>query len=229
MDGAVLLLQVLPFALMAGWAPTILGTQILLLASGEGAVARTWALAIGRGIGVVLLAFVGQQLLSLLPDFQLGGPSWWQVAILVAGGIALAVAAAIQWQNRHKPHKSSKLAVRLEKTNPWWLVPIGLFGFTLQVCPLFIPGLHVITSAPASINEFWRLLAFVELILLACWLSVLPPLAVTIWGDKAKPKLKAFHVWMVDKSRPLMIFLTGVGAAFLFGYAIWETWQMTLG
>ena len=225
MHGATLLLAVLPFALGAGWAPTILGTQVLLLASGEGAVARTWALAIGRSIGVVILAFVGVQLLSLLPDFKTGGPSWWQVLILVIAGAALAVATAIEYRNRHKPHKSGQKSSRLSKLSPWWVLPVGLFGFTLQVTPLFVPGLHVITTSDA--NDFWHIVALIELIVLACWLSFMPPLAVTIWGDRATPKLQAFHAFMIKESHPLLIGITALGSVFLFAVAFYQMWQLS--
>jgi hypothetical protein len=193
----ILLVQVLPLALGAAVSPTVLTVQIVLMADGSPGLARAWGLAIGRTTALAVLCVGGVGLLNLLPDVNTGGPSLAEGLISLGAGLALGVMALIQWRRPRAPDHHTKVAARLARIHPAVLVPVGfLWQFvSVSTLALFIPALHVVTSATAP--DVVKLVALIELVAITSLMWLGPPLYVSVFGGKATVNLNRLHDWFV--------------------------------
>lgn len=223
----ILLLQVLPLAIGAALSPSVLLVQILVLASGPKGLARAWALAVGLTAALVLLGFVGYTLLSMLPDVNIGRPSVPLAAgEIVAGLVLLAVALVTHRRPPRDDDHHSSTGSRFAQMSPWVLVPVGFFWqFTeLNTLALYLPAIHIITNAAAA--DVTKILALVLVVVVTSSSWLLPPLAVTLRGDRAQRRLAALHGWLNHNERRITIGVCVVFGAGLLVLGVVELFRL---
>ncbi len=212
----VLLLQVLPLAIGAAISPTVLTIQILLMSGGPGGLGKAWGLAVGRTAALIVISVGGVGLLNRLPDVSTGQPSLSEGVIVLVAGIVLGLMAVKEWRAPRNPDHHSRIVARLSRIHPVLLVVVG-FGWELvsvSTLALFIPALHLISNAAAP--DAVKLVAVIELIAIASLTWVGPPLAVTLYGERARRSLDQIHSWVSAHEHQITLTVTIVfGAALL--------------
>jgi hypothetical protein len=209
-----LFLQVLPLAIGAAMSPTFLAMQVLVLTSGApGVLRRGWSLAAGSMTMLLLISFGGLSLLSALPDFQTGQPSYEQAAILIVAGLALLAVAAVI---RRRPSHPDAALERVVDAGPPVLFAVGALRLAINATTLalYIPALHMITQSSVDIAA--KAVVFAMLFAITEIAVVGPVLAVTIMGDRAKPVLTRIHLAIEQRSRTLtLVTCAGFGAVLI--------------
>lgn len=196
MAGSGLLLQVIPLAVGAAISPAVLTVEILVLASGPGAVARGWGLALGRMAGLLAVSLGGASLLARLPDFGTGEPSLPLGVTALIAGVVLIVVGLVEWRRPSSGGHHDRLAGRLQHLNPAVLLAFGAGWLFVNVSTLalYLPALHIITNSAADLAL--QVIAFVILYLFASAVVLVPVVAVTLFGDRARALLAKVHTWV---------------------------------
>ncbi len=220
-----LFLQVLPLALGAAMSPTFLAMQVVVLTSpAPGALRRGWALAAGSMAMLLLISFGGVSLLNSIPVLHTDGPTWTQAVILAVAGAALLLVGR-HVQRRPKEHKDSILEKLVDAKPPFIFVAgAARLAVNASTLALYIPALHIITSA--TVDIFVKGLAFLMLFLITEIAVLGPVVAVSIAGENAKPVLTRIHDRMEEYSKPVTV-VTCVGfGVVLLGLAVWTVVQV---
>jgi uncharacterized membrane protein YhaH (DUF805 family) len=195
-------------------SPTFLAMQVVVLTSGApGALRRGWSLAAGSMTMLLLISFGGLSLLSALPDFQTGQPSYGEAVILIVAGLALLAVAAVI---RRRPSHKDAVLERVVDAGPPVLFAVGALRLAINATTLalYIPALHMITQS--SVDIAVKAVVFVVLFAITEIAVVGPVLAVTIMGDRAKPMLTTIHLAIEQRSRTLtLVICAGFGAVLI--------------
>jgi hypothetical protein len=205
-----LLVNVIPLALGAAMSPTVLTAEILILSGGPGSLKRGWALAAGRMLALFTMGFFGLQLLALLPDFSTGEPSTFEAALFIMAGVVLLAISYLEWRRRHRPAKPSKIMEDLVEARPIYIFLFGLgwMFVNISTLALYIPALHVITSS--ATNDVVKIIVFLILYLITSAVVLVPVLAVTFFGQRAKHGLTQVHDWVDGHSHLIVIVVSGI-------------------
>ena len=210
-----LLLQVLPLALGAALSPTLLALQLVILTGGKGATVRAWALALGRMTSLAIITVGGASLLARLPDVNTGSlrHSPYAAAILAVGGLVLLAVAFREHRHPRDSHHTSRLTSRVIDAPAPALFAFGAgwMFVNASTLALYIPALHAITRSQAA--EIGKLGVVTILFLLTSAAALLPPLAVTVFGDSVRPRLDAMQRWITAHGHSMSVAVTaGFGA-----------------
>jgi hypothetical protein len=204
-----LLAEVLPLALGAAIAPTILTLELLALGTGVTPVRRGWAIAVGYLAGLLAWGFV-----ALALTRHAGGSSAddeWSALVRLAAAAALLVAGIVTLVRG----PSDKATKALTPAKPQLAAFLGVGAVVmltnLTTLALFIPAVHLIGVSGVEFEG--RALALAIVIVITMIPAVAPPLAVSILGERAQLVLARLNAWLLRHSR-------AVGAIVCFGFAI---------
>jgi Sap, sulfolipid-1-addressing protein len=204
-----LLAEVVPLALGAAIAPSILTLELLALGTDVTPLRRGWAMALGYLVGLVAWAVV-----ALALTRGVGGsdaePEWTAFVRLAAAG-ALAVAGVVTLARG----PSDKVTRQLSPPKPDLAAFVGVGAAVmltnLTTLALFIPAVHLIGVSGVAIEG--RALTLAIVLVITMIPSFAPPLAVSIVGASAQRVLAALNAWLLRHSR-------AIGAVVCFGFAI---------
>ena len=204
-----LLRTVVPLALGAAIAPTILTIELVTLGGKVAPRRRGWAIAVGYAAGLLAWAAV-----AVAFTRGVGGsgaePEWTAVVRLVAAA-GLAIAGVVTLV-RNPPDKTPR---QLALDRPALALFLGAGAVVmltnLTTLALFLPAVHLIGVSGLGFAD--RAIAFGIVAAITMLPAIAPPLAVTIVGAPAERALAAMNGWLVRHRR-------AVGAAVCFGFAI---------
>jgi hypothetical protein len=206
---ADLLTEVVPLALGAAIAPTILTLELLALGTDVAPKRRGWAMAIGYLAGLLAWAFV-----ALALTRHTGGADTepeWTAYLRLAAAAALIIAGVLTLVRGPSGRATRQLSPPKPDLAAFFGVGAVVMLTNLTTLALFIPSVHLIGASDVAIEGRAAALAIVVLITMLP--AVLPPLAVTLVGEPAQRVLARLNAWLVRHSR-------AVGAVVCFGFAI---------
>lgn len=184
-----LLAIVVPLAFGAAVSPTIIAAQLVSLTAPARPVARSWALA--AGCAIVLLVVCGLALVLAAGTGGSGSPSR-AGAIVKLVAAALLVGLGVHSLRRRgttpkpKPEKQHDGRVRLSRS---FALGCGLMATNFSSILLVFPAVHEIGTNDAS--DAARVVAFLLLVTIVLLPAYAPPLVVTLMGERARGPLDA--------------------------------------
>jgi polyferredoxin len=198
---------VVPLAAGAAISPTTLALQLFVLSRKTAPLARAWAIA--AGYALVLLVELGIAFV-FAANAPGGGPSkpeaWVKLGFAV-GLACLGVAALRRPPKQRKPAPESDDA----RLGRYFAIGVVLMATNVTTAALYLPAMHDVGSADAGTVA----IALTAVLALAITLvpAVVPPLAVTLAGDRAQVGLDALSAFSARHSR-------AINASVCFGFAI---------
>lgn len=198
-----LVVSTLPFALGAAISPTVLTIVVLILASGQQALRRSWLFAIGGTAFTAVFIVVCRTLLT-----QLGDPSGsrnivGQIIEMVLA-VALLVLAIMPFLRHRSDTSTSGRFQRLLGSKRWTvMVAFGAIAMSLNWSTLIIvlAGSHHITQANASASAG---AAAAALLLVGAIIPlVIPPLLVTMMGHRSQAWLASLNAFTTRHQRAI--------------------------
>jgi len=222
MSSLALFVQLVPLALGAAMSPTLMVLQLAIL-SGDGPVlARAWSLAAGRMLSLVAITVGGTSLLSRLPDFGRGfvaSPS--AAPILMTGGAVLLVVAVRELRRGARPtHRSAIFRVVDAAPPALFAFGAGWMFVNASTLALYVPAMHIV--ARAEVGWPVRVLALLLLFALTSAAAVVPPLVLSIAGDRARPALGRMQGWFDRRGHLITVAVTAVFGVALLAYGTWN-------
>ncbi len=207
--------QLLPFAVGAALSPTLLVMQLVILTGDSRALSRAWSLAAGRMVSLLIITIGGASLLARLPDFDSGLTASPEAGVILVVGGAVLLSLAIRSARRPASTSAPGRAQRVIDAPPLSLFVLGAVWMLVNASTLalYIPGLHVV--ARSDVGEPARLAGVALLYLAAAAAALVPPLALTVFGDDIRPKLSQVQAWMERNGRTI-----GVVVSVVFGVAL---------
>jgi hypothetical protein len=204
-----LLASVMPLALGAAIAPTILTIELVTLGGKVAPRRRGWAIALGYEAGLLAWAVVAIALTR-----SIGGsdaePEWTAfVRLLAAVGLAIAGVVTLVREPSDKPPKH--LSLDKPALALFFGAGAAVMLTNVTTLALFLPAVHLIGVSDVATEGRGAAFAIVAAITMIPALA--PPLAVSIVGAPAERVLGAVNAWLARHRR-------GVGAAVCFGFAI---------
>jgi hypothetical protein len=206
---ADLLIEVVPLALGAAIAPTILTLELLALGTDVAPKRRGWAMAIGYLAGLLAWAFV-----ALALTRHAGGADTepeWTAYLRLAAAAALVIAGVLTMVRGPSDRATRQLSPPKPDLPAFLGVGAVVMLTNLTTLALFIPAVHLIGASDVVIEG--RAAALAVVLLITMLPAVLPPLAVTLVGGPAQRVLAGLNAWLLRHSR-------AVGAVVCFGFAI---------
>jgi hypothetical protein len=204
-----LLATVVPLALGAAIAPSILTLELLALGTDVAPRRRGWAMALGYLAGLLAWAAVAIALTR-----HAGGADTepeWTAFVRLAAAAALVIAGIVTLVRGPSDKATRQLSPAKPDLPAFLGVGAAVMLTNLTTLALFIPAVHLIGAADVAIEGRGVALAIVVVITMIP--AVLPPLAVTLVGEPAQRVLARLNAWLVRHSR-------AVGAIVCFGFAI---------
>lgn len=222
MSSLALFVQLVPLALAAAMSPTLLVLQLAIL-SGDGPVlARSWALAAGRMCSLAVITVGGTSLLARLPDFGRGFVASREAApILMAGGAMLLVVALREVRRGTRPtHRSAVFRVVGAAPPALFAFGAGWMFVNASTLALYVPAMHLV--ARADVGWPVRVVALSVLFVATSAAAVVPPLALTLAGDRARPRLARLQGWFDRHGHLVTVAVTAVFGVVLVAYGSWN-------
>jgi hypothetical protein len=197
---------VLPLAAGAAVSPTLLAVQLVTLSRRTRPLARSWAVALGAA--TVLAGFAVAALLLARSTGGSTSPS-------EAGAIVKLAAAGLLAALGTRTLLRGPRAAKPERVGPHPLRQAVLLGAVLMLTnfstiALFFPAIHAIGISTVTVTD--KALAFALLYVITLLPVLVPPLAVTLLGQRATPALQALNRFFVRHHR-------GIDAGICFAFA----------
>ncbi|MGZ6617739.1 MAG: GAP family protein [Solirubrobacteraceae bacterium] len=196
-DMGSLLGLVLPLAAGAAVSPTLLAVQLVTLSRRTRPLARSWAVAVGAAT-----VLAGVAVAALLLAKSTGGSTSPSEAGAVVKLAAAGLLAALGTRTLLRGPRAAKP----ERVGPHPLRQAFLLGAVLMLTnfstiALFFPAIHAIGISTVAVTD--RALAFALLFLITLLPVLIPPLAVTLLGQRATPALHALNRFFVRHHRSI--------------------------
>ena len=204
-----LLAEVVPLALGAAIAPSILTLELLALGTDVTPLRRGWAMAAGYLLGLLAWAFVAIALTR-----HAGGADTepeWTALVRLAAAAALVVAGVVTIVRGPSDKVTRQLTPPKPDLPAFFGVGAVVMLTNLTTLALFIPAVHLVGVSDVAIEG--RAAAFAIVVAITMIPSVAPPLAVSVVGEPAQRKLAALNAWLLRHSR-------AIGALVCFGFAV---------
>ncbi len=200
---------VLPLAAGAAMSPTLLALQLVTLSRKTSPLARAWAVAAGSA--VVLAGFAVAALLVARSTGGANSPS-------EAGAIVKLAAAALLVALGTRTLLRAPRPAKPERVGPHPIRQAVLLGALLMLTnfstiALFFPAMHAIGISRVTVPD--KVITFALLYLITLLPVLVPPLAVTLLGQRATPALHALNRFFVRHSRAIDAGICFVFAALL--------------
>jgi hypothetical protein len=197
---------VLPLAAGAAVSPTLLAVQLVTLSRKSRPLARSWAVA--AGAATVLAGFAIAALLVARSSGGSNSPS-------EAGAIVKLAAAALLVALGTRTLVRAPRPPKPERVGPHPFRQAVLLGAALMLTnfstiALFFPAMHAIGISRVAAAD--KVIAFVLLYLITLLPVLIPPLAVTLLGQRATPLLQGLNRFFVRHHR-------GLDAGICFAFA----------
>ncbi len=196
-----LLVGVIPLALAAAITPTLIATQLLVVAEGERWRARALAviaantIAFGIVSALVLLGF------ARLPDAGTGGGGPIDTAIrAVAGAILVLVSLWFLWPHPGLAARTqASLERRLEHASVWVFFAVAFyFSITdLSSFVVLLPALHDVTSS--TVDVVAKAIVMAVVLMLALQGTIAPALLRVVGGRRVLPGLQRTYAWVMGR------------------------------
>lgn len=222
MSALALFVQLVPLALGAAMSPTLVVLQLAIL-SGDGPVlARSWSLAAGRMLSLAAITVGGTSLLARLPDFGRGFVASREAApILMVGGVVLLGVVVRELRRGARPTRHSAV-FRVVGAAPPVLFAFGAgwMFVNASTLALYVPAMHLVTRAEVG----WpvRGVALGLLFVATAAAAVVPPLVLTLAGDRARPALVRAQGWFDRHGHLVTVVVTAVFGVMLLIYGTWN-------
>ena len=204
-----LLTEVVPLALGAAIAPSILTLELLALGTDVTPLRRGWAMAVGYLVGLLAWAIV-----ALALTRSVGGsdaePEWTAFLRLAAAG-ALLIAGAVTLVRGPSDKVTEQLTPPKPDIPAFFGVGAAVMLTNLTTLALFIPAVHLVGVSGVEIEG--RALALGIVVAITMIPAVAPPLAVSVVGEPAQRVLASLNAWLLRHSR-------AIGALVCFGFAV---------
>jgi hypothetical protein len=204
-----LLAEVVPLALGAAIAPSILTLELLALGTDVAPRRRGWAITVGYLAG--LLAW---EVVALALTRGVGGSDTepeWTAFVRLAAAAALVVAGVVTVVRGPSDKVTRQLSPAKPDLTAFFGVGAAVMLTNLTTLALFLPAVHLIGASGLAIEG--RALALAIVVAIAMIPALVPPLAASIVGAPAQRVLAAMNAWLIRHSR-------AVGAVVCFGFAI---------
>lgn len=201
--------EVVPLALGAAIAPTILTLELLALGTDVAPKRRGWAMALGYLVGLLAWAAVAIALTR-----HAGGADTepeWTALVRLAAAAALVIAGVVTLVRGPSDKATRQLSPAKPDLSAFFGVGAVVMLTNLTTLALFIPAVHLIGASDVAIEG--RAVAFAIVVLITMLPAVLPPLAVSFVGEPAQRVLARLNAWLLRHSR-------AVGAIVCFGFAV---------
>ncbi len=198
---------VVPLALGAAISPTTLALQLFVLSRKTAPLARAWAIAAGYALVLVVeMAFAFAFAASTGSGSQSKPEAWLKLACAI--GLAVLGVRALRKPPKQRKQEPAGGEPRLGR---YFAIGIALMATNVTTVALYLPAMHDVGDADASMIG----LALAALVVIAITLipAVVPPLAVTLLGDRARGGLDALSAVCARHSR-------AINASVCFGFAI---------
>lgn len=210
----------LPFAIGAAVSPAILALVVLLLASGQHALRRTWLMALGGTVFTAVFVLICRTILVQVSSSSGPRPADRIIEGLLAVALALLAIRAITAKPRSSSEHPSHVKAALAKDRWWMYVVLGVVGMSLNLSTLLIvlAGSHHITVSGG--DESAKVLAALLLLLGACLPLLLPPLLVSLGGRHSTHFLERLNAYMTTHQKAINAGILLVLAALLGWKAI---------
>ncbi len=202
---ARLLALVLPLALGAAVSPTLLAVQLVTLSRRTAPLARAWAVAAGAA-----LVLAGFSVAALLLAKSAGGShsrsEAGAIVKLAAASVLVALGARTLLQ-APRPPKPERVGPHPRRQAV--AIGAGLMLTNFSTIALFFPAMHAIGISQVTVAD--KAVAFALVYIVVLLPVVVPPLAVTLLGQRATPALHALNRFFVAHHQAI-----GAGICFVF-------------
>jgi hypothetical protein len=200
---------VLPLAAGAAVSPTLLAVQLVTLSRRTRPLARSWAVA--AGAASVLAGFAVTALLLAKSTGGSKSPSEASAIVKLAAAALLVALGTRTLVRGPRPTKPERLGPHPFRQAV--LLGAALMLTNFSTIALFFPAIHAIGISTVALAG--KVLAFVLLYLITLLPVLIPPLAVTVLGQRATPALGALNRFFVRHHRSVDAGICFVFAALL--------------
>jgi hypothetical protein len=198
---------VVPLAAGAAISPTTLALQLFVLSRKTAPLARAWAIAAGYTVVLLAMMVIAFAFAASTGSGSQSKPEAWLKLACAVGLVVLGVLAL-----RRPPKQRKKEPEGGDpKLGRFFAIGVALMATNLTTAALYLPAMHDVGDAGAS--AVGVALAAVVVIAITLIPAIVPPLAVTLLGDRASTALDALSAFCARHSR-------AINATVCFGFAI---------
>lgn len=194
-----LLFSVVPLALAAAITPTLIATQLLVIAQRDHWQARSLGVILANALAFGIVGFIAILGLAQLPDAGSGDGSTVDRILRLGGGVILLLASI--WFFFPHPALAAKTTAALEKrlTNASiWVFFVAAFYFSITDLSSFVvllPALHEVTAS--DIDVVFKAVVLAVVMFLALQGTILPALTRALFGRQVEPTLQRTYGWVM--------------------------------
>jgi hypothetical protein len=198
---------VVPLALGAAISPTTLALQLFVLSRKTAPLSRAWAIAAGYTVVLLVMMVIAFVFAANTGSGSESKPEAWLKLACAVGLAGLGVLAL------RRPPKQRKAEAEGgdPKLGRFFAIGVALMATNLTTAALYLPAMHDVGDAGASAPGV--ALAALVVILITLIPAVVPPLAVTLLGDRARLALDNLSAFCARHSQ-------AINASVCFGFAI---------
>jgi hypothetical protein len=198
---------VVPLALGAAISPTTLALQLFVLSRKTAPLARAWAIAAGYALVLAVEMAIAFTFAASTGSGSQSKPEAWLKLACAVGLAVLGVRALRRPPRQRKPEPEGGAP----KLGRYFAIGVALMATNVTTAALYLPAMHDVGDADAS--TVGVAIAAVVVIAITLIPAVLPPLAVTLLGDRARTALEALSAFCARHSR-------AINASVCFGFAV---------
>ena len=198
---------VVPLAAGAAISPTTLALQLFVLSRKTAPLARAWAIAAGYALVLLVEMVIAFAFAASGPGGSTSKPEAW---LKLGCAVGLAFLGVVALLRPPKPRK-----VRPETGRPalgrYLAIGIVLMATNVTTVALYLPAMHHV--GVADVGPLAKALAAVVVLAITLIPAVVPPLAMTLSGDKAREALDRLSDFCARHSQ-------AINVSVCFGFAI---------